>query len=54
MGTTPLVDLLAAMSGRSLGKSDLNAATLGPVRLAVLVASDAPPAAYAASTDASA
>lgn len=54
MGTRPLVELLAAMSERSLEQSDLDPTTLGLVRLAALVASDAPPAAYAASIDASA
>ena len=43
---TPVLDLLATMTASSLEASSLDAATLMRVRIAALVAADAPPASY--------
>jgi 4-carboxymuconolactone decarboxylase len=43
---TPVLDLLADMTTRSIEASSLNAETLLLVRIAALVAVDAPPASY--------
>lgn len=43
---TPLLDLLAKINADSLEVADLDAQTLMLVRIAALVAVDAPPAAY--------
>jgi len=43
---TPVLDLLAAMTALSIDASDLDAETLMLVRIAALVAVDAPPASY--------
>jgi alkylhydroperoxidase/carboxymuconolactone decarboxylase family protein YurZ len=43
---TPVLDLLAAMTAESMEASNLGAETLMLVRLAALVAVDAPPASY--------
>jgi hypothetical protein len=43
---TPVLDLLATMTASSLEASSLDAATLMQVRIAALVAADAPPASY--------
>jgi len=44
---TPVLDLLANMTAESVEASSLDAQTLILVRLAALVASDAPPVSYA-------
>lgn len=44
---TPVLDLLAAMTADSLEASTLDAATIAYVRLAALVAMDAPAVSYA-------
>jgi 4-carboxymuconolactone decarboxylase len=43
---TPVLDLLAGMTGDSIKASNLEADTLMLVRIAALVAVDAPPASY--------
>ena len=43
---TPVLDLLASMTADSLAASSLDAQTLMLVRIAALVAVDAPPASY--------
>ena len=43
---TPVLDLLASMTADSLAASSLDAATLMLVRVAALVAVDAPPVSY--------
>jgi 4-carboxymuconolactone decarboxylase len=43
---TPILDLLATMTAASLDASDLDNETLMLVRIAALVAVDAPPASY--------
>jgi hypothetical protein len=43
---TPVLDLLAEMTASSLDASDLDAKSLMLVRIAALVAVDAPPASY--------
>jgi alkylhydroperoxidase/carboxymuconolactone decarboxylase family protein YurZ len=43
---TPVLDLLAGMTADSLAASSLDAATLMLVRIAALVAVDAPPVSY--------
>jgi 4-carboxymuconolactone decarboxylase len=43
---TPVLDLLASMTGDSIEASSLDAETLMLVRVAALVAVDAPPASY--------
>jgi 4-carboxymuconolactone decarboxylase len=43
---TPVLDLLASMTADSLAASSLDAATLMLVRIAALVAVDAPPVSY--------
>jgi 4-carboxymuconolactone decarboxylase len=43
---TPVLDLLATMTASSLEASSLDPATLMQVRIAALVAADAPPASY--------
>jgi alkylhydroperoxidase/carboxymuconolactone decarboxylase family protein YurZ len=43
---TPVLDLLGKMTAESLEASDLDAETLMLVRIAALVAIDAPPASY--------
>ncbi len=43
---TPVYDLLAKMTADSIAASDLDAETLMLVRIAALVAVDAPPASY--------
>ena len=43
---TPVLDLLAGMTADSIEASDLDAETLMLVRIAALVAVDAPPASY--------
>jgi 4-carboxymuconolactone decarboxylase len=43
---TPVLDLLATMTAESLEASDLDAETAMLVRIAALVAMDAPPASY--------
>ena len=43
---TPVLDLLAAMTAQSVEASDLDAESLMLVRIAALVAVDAPPASY--------
>jgi len=43
---TPVLDLLAAMTQESIEASSLDASTLQLVRIAALVAIDAPPASY--------
>ena len=43
---TPILDLLASMTASSLDVSDLDSETLMLVRIAALVAVDAPPASY--------
>jgi alkylhydroperoxidase/carboxymuconolactone decarboxylase family protein YurZ len=43
---TPILDLLASMNARSLEASSLDAESLMLVRIAALVAVDAPPASY--------
>jgi len=45
---TPVLDLLASMTADSLEASSLDGPTLALVRIAALVAIDAPPASYAA------
>jgi alkylhydroperoxidase/carboxymuconolactone decarboxylase family protein YurZ len=45
---TPVLDLLAAMTAESLERSNLDAKTLMLLRIAALVAVDAPPASYVA------
>lgn len=45
-GETPLLDLLATMTDASVEKSSLDAESLMLVRLAALVAVDAPPVSY--------
>jgi hypothetical protein len=44
---TPILDLLASMTADSIEASSLDAETLMLVRIAALVAVDAPPASYA-------
>ncbi len=44
--TTPVLDLLADMTTRSIEASSLDSETLMLVRIAALVAVDAPPASY--------
>lgn len=46
-GETPLLDLLAGMTASSLESTDLDPKSLMLVRIAALVAVDAPPASYA-------
>ncbi len=46
MGETPVLDLLASMTADSLGASSLDPEALMLVRIAALVAVDAPPASY--------
>jgi alkylhydroperoxidase/carboxymuconolactone decarboxylase family protein YurZ len=43
---TPILDLIAGMTADSIEASDLDAETLMLVRIAALVAVDAPPASY--------
>ena len=43
---TPILDLLATMTASSLEASDLDSETLMLVRIAALIAVDAPPASY--------
>lgn len=43
---SPILDLLAAMTVSSLDASDLDSETLMLVRIAALIAVDAPPASY--------
>jgi len=43
---TPVLDLLASMTADSIAASSLDPATLGLVRIAALVAVDAPPVSY--------
>jgi hypothetical protein len=45
-GETPVLDLLATMTAESIDRTTLDAKTLMIVRLAALVAVDAPPASY--------
>jgi hypothetical protein len=45
-GETPVLDLLAEMTSASINRSDLDPKTLMLVRLAALVAVDAPPVSY--------
>ena len=45
-GDTPVLDLLTDMTTASIERSDLDAKTLMLVRLAALVAVDAPPVSY--------
>ena len=45
-GETPVLDLLAGMTADSIEASDLDPETLMLVRIAALVAVDAPPASY--------
>jgi alkylhydroperoxidase/carboxymuconolactone decarboxylase family protein YurZ len=47
-GDTPVLDLLARMTADSMATSSLDAETLMLVRLAALVAVDAPPVSYLA------
>ena len=47
MSETPVLDLLASMTADSVEASSLDPQTLVLVRLAALVASDAPPISYA-------
>jgi alkylhydroperoxidase/carboxymuconolactone decarboxylase family protein YurZ len=51
---TPVLDLLAEMTAASLAASSLDAQTLALVRVAALVAVDAPPISYALNLDAAA
>jgi 4-carboxymuconolactone decarboxylase len=51
---TPVLDLLIDMTARSMEASGLDERTLMLVRLAALVASDAPPASYAMNLSAAA
>ena len=44
---TPILDLLASMTADSIEASNLDARTLMLVRIAALVAVDAPPVSYA-------
>jgi hypothetical protein len=46
MTDTPVLDLLATMTAASVEASDLDAESLMLVRIAALVAMDAPPASY--------
>jgi alkylhydroperoxidase/carboxymuconolactone decarboxylase family protein YurZ len=46
MSDTPVLDLLARMTADSIEESGLDSQRLALVRLAALVASDAPPASY--------
>jgi alkylhydroperoxidase/carboxymuconolactone decarboxylase family protein YurZ len=46
MTDTPVLDLLATMTAASVESSDLDAESLMLVRIAALVAMDAPPASY--------
>lgn len=51
---TPVLDLLASMTADSLEASDLDPAMLMAVRIAALVAVDAPPISYALNLEAAA